>query len=224
MTYSVGMDRFSVGRVALALLASMALFTTFAFFTATTVRAQGEGEADCPEGTTFVLNVPATDLEEGLVLAEGVTVTAVTLDDSDEVASVTILNESGDTITIAVKSGSDQVGESTEIPDGTSATITMTSGQAISNLSLCEGPAAGDDDDDTGDDDDDTVGDDDDDTVGDDDDEGTAGGGGGPAPLVPDTAVNRTIDPVIPALGAIVLLSLIGGVAAFQRGEVRRRS
>ena len=31
--------------------------------------AQGEGEADCPDGTTFVINILAGDLEEGLVLA-----------------------------------------------------------------------------------------------------------------------------------------------------------
>ena len=193
----------------------------------------GGGQADCPAGTTLIDNFDADELVVGLELADGVTITEVNLDADDEVESVEITNDSGEDITIALKGGSDQVGEAFVIEDGESLTIQLETGKAISNLSVCVENVVGDDDDDTGDDDDDDTGDDDDD-----DDDNSGGGGGGGTPTtpttpttsgtlgstgtpgsgVPNTAVSQDpVSPVIPALAALALLAAVGAYESLRR-------
>ena len=106
----------------------------------------GNGEADCPAGSTFLINIDAQDIlalqQSDLPFELGTTdvfVIAFTLDESNELDTITILNTSGSAIRVALKAGSDQVGEaSAVIAIGAPATtLSMTSGKAISNFSIC---------------------------------------------------------------------------------------
>ncbi|HEX7195594.1 MAG TPA: prealbumin-like fold domain-containing protein, partial [Candidatus Limnocylindria bacterium] len=101
---------------------------------------EGVGQADCPVGTTFLVNFDEGDLEVDLELATGVFVRALTFDDNDQVTSATIENTTAENITIAVKGGSDQAGNFVTIAPGGTETITVTDNPTISNLSVCQGP------------------------------------------------------------------------------------
>jgi len=129
------------GKTVLALVAILSLLLSlFAIARPVVATEPGGGDADCPAGTVFLDNFNSGELEVGLELAPGVTITAVTTDDEGEPTSVTVSNTSDENITIAVKGGSDPVGNSVTIaPDG-SATISVTTNPTISNLSVCEGP------------------------------------------------------------------------------------
>ena len=124
----------------LALVAILSLLLTSFAITRQVSAQEGGGQADCPSDTTFVINFPQGDIEVGDELIEGVFVTAVTRDESGELTSVTIENTTDENVTIAVKGGSDQVGNAVTIAPDSDATITVTNNPTISNLSVCLGP------------------------------------------------------------------------------------
>ncbi|HEX7173086.1 MAG TPA: SpaA isopeptide-forming pilin-related protein [Candidatus Limnocylindria bacterium] len=136
---SIRSARETSGKTVLALVATLSLLLSLFVVAAPVVAQGGVGEADCPEGTTFLINYNQADIDVGDELVAGVVVTAITEHDG-ELASVTIQNDTDANVTIAVKGGSDQVGNSVTIASGASATISVTDNPTISNLSVCEGP------------------------------------------------------------------------------------
>ena len=127
------------GTSVLAFVAIFSLLLSLFVAAAPVVAQGGAGEADCPEGTTFLINYNQADIDVGDELVAGVVVTAVT-EHEGELASVTVQNNTDGNVTIAVKGGSDQVGNFVTIASGASATISVTDNPTISNLSVCEGP------------------------------------------------------------------------------------
>jgi hypothetical protein len=232
MTYQTGINRISAGRIAIALLASLAIFMVFAFSSARVVFADGSGSpAACETEDKFTPSGGEGSDEEG-----------------GPDRSVTITADEGEVITaVCIKSGSKAFGGNkhsdvisqdglhdcyTVAGLGTNE-VTVTAAdssdcQGISHVDFTTGPGTGDDDDDdddddTGDDDDDDddddTGDDDDD---DDDDDGVAGGnptprdgtlGGNP---VPDTAMTGPSDVIVPTLLTLFVLAGLGGLTALR--------
>ena len=151
MTYQTGTNRFSDGRIALALLASLAIFMTFAFAVAP-VRAVSE---QCPDGGTTVESLVDGDLDD-IVLDAG---TAFCVKAGTEASGQMTAD------------GTTTLGEYVAL-----AGILVGSGNTPNVSHYTVYGVAGDDDDD--DDDDTGGGGDDDDDTGDDDDDDTGGGGG----------------------------------------------
>jgi hypothetical protein len=132
------------GKTVLAIVASLSLLLSLFAAALPAAAEDGTGQADCPEGTIFLDNFDQGDINVGDELVAGVFVTAVTRTDGEtgELTSVTIENTTSSTITIAVKGGSDQVGNSVTIEAGGEETITVTNNPTISNLSVCQGPVS----------------------------------------------------------------------------------
>jgi hypothetical protein len=124
----------------LALVAIISLLITLFAIVRPTAAVDGVGQADCPAGTTFLINFEESDLAVDLELTTGVFVRSLTFDENDEVMSATIENTTAGNITIAVKGGSDDVGNSVTIAAGATETISVTDNPTISNLSVCQAP------------------------------------------------------------------------------------
>ena len=221
MTYQTDINRFSAGRIAIALLASLTLFMVFAFSSARVVFADGDGSpAECLSGDNVDGSIGGTDDSATATAPEGQVVEGICIKAGQLHTGPLTDADSSDCYTIT------GVGTA-------SATVTRTGDgpdcQAISHIDAVFGTPSGDDDDDTGDDDDDTGDDDDDtgdddDTADDDDDDGVAGGnptpsqrsgtlGGNP---VPNTATTQPSDMVLPTLLTLMVLAGLGGLTALR--------
>ena len=198
----------------------------------------GGGQADCPTGTTFVLNFDGnvfnadgdTHEEAGLIFTFNT--------DEGEGDYLTVENTNEFDVYVVVKGGPDKAGFATLVEAGATGIIAHApfnensdKWYGVSNVSICTIDVPGDDDDDdTGDDDDDDddTGDDDDD---DDDDDEQGGGGNNPGgegtlggnPPLPNTAVGQSADTVVPALVALIAISILGALASLRLAESRRR-
>lgn len=146
----------SSGWLALAMVVTL-VGATVAFAGVARADEPGQGTADCPVGTTFVMKfdeygdegeVGWADFEPGDQLGDtGVEFVAFIYkndDDSEDIIGLTLKNTNSTSIVIAVKGGSDQVGNWVEIAAGATADVTVLAeaGQSgapagLSNLSVC---------------------------------------------------------------------------------------